>query len=137
MTEGTEMKKILILLMILSPAVFASDQLDIEHFVNAKISVMNARAAELNHAVNLLMLGGLTDQDKFELIGQPSFKAVDENLKQSGFTIKTFYEFAAQHEQEITEYLQQNPVQASDINNLMAQLDGLVVEYDLLIKTQP
>ncbi len=131
------MKKLILLLLILSPAVFAADQSAIAHFVNAKISVMNARATELNHAVNLLMLGGLTDQDKFELIGQPSFKAVDENLKQSGFTIKTFYEFAAQHEQEITEYLQQNPVQASDIDNLTAQLDGLAVEYDQLIKTQP
>ncbi len=131
------MKKLILLLLILSPALFAADQSAVAHFVNAKISVMNARAAELNHAVNLLMSGGLTDQDKFELIGQPSFKAVDENLKQSGFTIKTFYEFAAQHEQEITEYLQQNPVQASDINNLTAQLDGLAVEYDQLINAQP
>ncbi len=131
------MKKILILLMILSPAVFASGQLDIEHFVNAKISVMNARATELNQSVNLLMTGSLSDQEKFELIGQPSFKAVDDNLKQSGFTIKTYYEFAEQHEQEIKDYLLQNPLQANEINNLSSQLESLAIEYDQLIQAQP
>lgn len=131
------MKKLLILLMVLNPAVFAADQSAIAHFVNAKISVMNARATGLNQAVNLMMSGSLTDQEKFELIGQPGFKAVDDSLKQSGFTIKTFYEFAAQHEQEITDYLQQNPLQANEINNLSSQLESLAIEYDQLIQAQP
>jgi outer membrane murein-binding lipoprotein Lpp len=137
MTEGAEMKKILILLMVLSPAVFASGKLDIEHFVNAKISVMTTRATELNHAVNLLVTGSLSDQEKFELIGQPSFKAVDDNLKQSGFTMKTYYEFAEQHEQEINGYLLQNPIQASEIDNLSSKLEDLAIEYDQLIQAHP
>lgn len=128
------MKRITILfLLFLSSAAVASD-FEIEQYVDARILMNQTEVDQLREAINLLHKYDLTEQEKFEHIGQPSFDAVDLALAQMGYTLQSYLRFEENHAAEMDQWLVEHPWQAEEIDALESEKELLIEEYDLLIK---
>lgn len=129
------MKRLTVLLFLgLSASVaLAVDNVAIQRYVNAHITMLQTQVTQLNFAVNLLNTETLSDKDKYERIGEPAFIAIDEALAGAGYTVKTFYQFDADNSVAITTWLSNNSTEANLINSLEIERDGLVNEYEQLI----
>jgi hypothetical protein len=123
----------LLLLLSLSSLAFANDAA-IERYINTHIAMMQAQVVQLHDALFLLDNDNMTAQDTFNKIGQPSFKAVDDALKNSGFTHNSFYQFAHKNKTDIDQWLNSHRSTASNVNALQNQRDDLMQDYDQLIK---
>lgn len=130
------MKHLTVLLLLgISSLAFAADDVAIQRYVNAHIDMLQAQVTQLNFSVNLLNTESLSDQDKFERIGEPTFVAMDNALTNSGYTVKTFYQFDAENNDAITIWLINNSVEANLINSLQLERDGLMGDYEQLMNT--
>ena len=130
------MKHLTVLLLLgISSLAFAADDIAIQRHVNAHINMLQAQVTQLNFSVNLLNTESLSDQDKFERIGEPTFVAMDNALTNSGYTVKTFYQFDAENNDAITIWLINNSVEANLINSLQLERDGLMGDYEQLMNT--
>lgn len=123
----------LLILLSLSSLAFADDAA-IERYINAKQIVLEAQINQLFDAIFVLGNEDLSQEAAFDKIGQPSFKAVDNALKNSGYSHSQFYQFAGKHKDDITEWLGRHAATANDLNTLEAQRDQLMQDYDQLIK---
>ncbi|MDH5731916.1 MAG: hypothetical protein OEZ58_23275, partial [Gammaproteobacteria bacterium] len=113
----------------------AADDVAIKRFVDAKTSLLQTQVNQLSLAINLLKTETLSDQDKFERIGEPSFSAVDAVLANAGYSVRTFYQFAAENEEAISIWLGFNMLAADHMAALEIECEGLISEYDLLINS--
>ena len=107
---------------------------ELERFHSAQLVYLQTQIETLYDSVELLKQRVLTDQEKFEQIGQPSFMAVDRALGESGFTVKTWHHFADQHQQAIEQWQHANPDHQPFVDELTADREQLMQTYDQLIK---
>lgn len=129
------MKHLSVFLLLWGASVAMADDASIERYVNAHISMLQAQIEQLHSAIALLSNEPLSDQEKFERIGQPGFAAVDKSLYDAGYSVKNFYQFKADNDVAITEWLSRHATDADYINSLLAEFDSLMVKYDQVIKT--
>ena len=126
---------VLLLLGISASLAFAADDVAVQRYVNAHINMLQAQVTQLNFSVNLLNTESLSDQDKFERIGEPGFVAIDKSLTESGYTVKTFYQYGGDNSAAITIWLINNSIEANFVNSLQIERDGLMSEYEQLMNT--
>lgn len=128
------MKRITMLILIfLSSSAFAGDA-TIESYIDTLIRMKQTEIAQLHNAIELLHNSSLTEQEKFEHIGQPSFLAVERVLAEKGYTILSLYRFEENNAAAINQWLIENPAKAIEIDALESGKESLIEEYDLLIK---
>lgn len=125
----------LLLLGISASLAFAADDVAVQRYVNAHITMLQAQVTQLNFSVNLLNTESLSDQDKFERIGEPAFVAIDNALAGAGYTVQTFYQFDAENNDAITTWLINNSVEANLIKSLKIERDGLMGDYEQRMNT--
>lgn len=128
------MKRITIfILLFLSSSAFAGEAA-IEKYIDSLIQMKQTEVGQLHDAIELLRGSSLTEQEKFEYIGQPSFSAVERALAEQGYTIMSLYRFEENNSAAINQWLDDHPAQAGKIDALEAEKESLSGEYDLLIK---
>ena len=127
------MKYISVFLLLCYTSVALADDAAIARHINAHLQMLGAQVSELNSALWLLKNEALSEADKFERIGQPSFSAIDDALKNAGVTMKQFYQFKDDYADEIEQWLMTNSLQANQIDSLQSEYDVLMSEYDQLI----
>ncbi len=128
------MKRLLILFMLfLSPSAFAGDT-EIEHYIDTLIKMKQTEITQLENALNKLRAKNLSEQEKFEQIGGPSFQAVEQGLAENGYTILNLLEFGAQNEEAISQWLIENQSVSRGIDTLELEKEALLKEYDILIQ---
>jgi len=128
------MKHLLILfILFLSPSAFAGDT-EIEHYFDTLIKMKQTEVTQLENALNRLRAKNLSEQEKFEQIGEPSFHAVEQALAENGYTILNLLEFGAQNEEAISLWLLENQSVPKGIGTLELEKETLLTEYDILIQ---
>jgi hypothetical protein len=124
--------RLLVVASMLSSTLAAADDQAIEHYITAETALLETQVTELRLATDLLSQPGLTEADKFERIGQPSFDAVDQSLATFGFTPKQFYQFRDEQQVAIDQWLTDHPPEAVRMQSLQAERDALSDSYDQL-----
>ena len=127
------MRGFVLLFLFLLPSVLLAEDAPISHYMQANINMLQTQVSQLYEAIALLQESGLSDQEKFERIAEPSFSAIDQVLAEFDFTVLTFYQFQVDHAQEIEGWLDENLVQAAQFYMLKTEHNQLVDEYDRLI----
>lgn len=115
----------------------AADELpetELQRFHSAKIAEIQAQIDSLYEAVALLQMQTLTEQEKFELIGEPSFQAVDNALSEHGFTLQSLHEFESLYQTQIDTWKAANIEHQNLYTSLEYEKDSLLNSYDQLIK---
>lgn len=114
-----------------SPVTYASE---VAPFVDARIQLLEAQISQLNNAIELLQARTMTDQEKFELIGQPSFDAVNAALEQVGISLKDLYRFEEEYKEERELWLAFHHTEREKLEQLSAAFQQLQQTYDQLIQ---
>lgn len=120
---------LILLFCLITPPAFANDG-TVEKFVQTMILIKQAENNQLQMAINLLSSEKLTDQEKFERIGQPSFLAVEQVLASQGYTIRKFYQFEQDNGVAIGKWLEDNPNQKKQLTQLDIDRESLLGSYD-------
>jgi len=128
------MKRMLYFTLLFMAFSASANDSAIETYIQAHQQMLQAQVSQLNSSISLLSSESLTDREKFERIGQSSFAAIDQALKQAGFSVKTYYEFKANNEDAIRQWLSIHSEQAKLIDLLQAEHDQLMNEYDQVMQ---
>jgi len=128
------MKRIFFFTLLLIAFSASANETALESYIHAHQQMLKVQVVQLHSSISLLTSASLTDKDTFERIGQASFAAIDQTLKQAGFSVKTYYEFKANNEDAIRQWLSNHSVQAILIDSLQAEHDQLMKEYDQVIQ---
>lgn len=123
---------VLAALLFISPLTMAAD-VSVEDYVAAELKMLETQIDQIHAAVNLMSNENLTDAEKFELIGKPSFSAVDNAMAESGFTLKQFLAYRQENAAEIEEWLTDHEQTAENIESLQTELDRLIEQYDQMM----
>ena len=123
---------VLVALLLISPLAIAAD-IAVEDYIAAEVKMLETQIDQLNAAINLMSSESLTEAEKFERIGEPSFTAVENAMTESGFTIQQFYAYRERYNAEIGEWLSEHEQTAGNIESLQTELERLSEQYDQLI----
>jgi len=132
------MKNLITLIIFLGLSVssaMAADDLAIQRYVSAHIKMLQAQVAQIYVSLDILNTENLSDKDKFERIGEPGFVAIDKALAESGYTAKTFYQYASDNSAAITTWLGNNSTEAFQLDSLKSERDNLMSQYEALMNT--
>lgn len=102
----------------------------IAHYIHTRTQLLEVQIDQLHSAINLLSTETLSDQAKFERIGQPSFAALDAVRKDNGYSTKNYHQFYADYKVDIERWLVDHPAQSNNIVYLELERDQLLDALD-------
>lgn len=113
------------------PAAYATD---VAPYVHTKIRILEVQVNQLSRSIKLIQDQTVSEQDRYELIGQPSFEAVDAVLDTAGITLKELYRFEEDYEDERTLWLAFHHDEREQLERLEATVEELQQTLDQLTK---
>jgi hypothetical protein len=131
------MKNVCLFLLLLLPslAIADADDVAIERYIATRIALLQAQVDKLYESIFIMGNEDLAQEDLFTRIGQPSFQAVDEVLRENGYSHSQFYQFADQHQAAIDDWLKNHQASANQLDELTTLRDSLMQDYDQLVKS--
>lgn len=113
------------------PSAYAAD---VAPYVHTKIQILEVQVNQLNRSIDLIQDETVSEQNRYELIGQPSFDAVDAVLDTAGITLKELYRFEEDHQDERTLWLAFHHDEREQLERLEATVEQLQQTLDQLTK---
>ncbi len=123
------MKQLLIIILIaIAPYTLASDA-GIARYVQTEIKLLQNEITQLKKAIQLSH-SSLQKRQYYQQVAELGFAASNKTLAESGFTVKSFYQFQNNHQMQIEQWLNENILPANQLIQLKTQRDNLIQVFD-------
>lgn len=97
--------------------------------IEARIALIQTEIEQLDRAISL-MSEPMSNREQYEQIALNNFAQSDDLLKSYGFTLRQLLAFEASKKDDINEWLEAHPQQASELESLQLSLESLLSQFD-------
>lgn len=105
------------------------DDIAITRAMEARIALLQTEIEQLDRAISL-MSEPMSHREQYEQIALKNFAQSDDVLKTHGFTLRRLLAFEADNKDDIKEWREAHPQQASELESLRQSLESLLSQFD-------